>query len=221
MSTRPRYLTFDCYGTLTAFGMSAATREIFAGRVPGEQMEEFLEWFSVYRGDEVMGDWRPYREIITRALVRAARRVGVEATDTDADQIYEQVPTWGPHPDVPDGLVTLAEQYRLVILTNAADEQISGNVGQLGAPFHAVITAEQARAYKPRLQAFEHMLTELDCAPSEVVHVSASPRYDLQPATDLGITQTVYLNRGYEPSAPYYHRYEVSSLTELAEVLEG
>ena len=25
---QPKYITFDCYGTLTAFGMSAVTREL-------------------------------------------------------------------------------------------------------------------------------------------------------------------------------------------------
>ena len=37
MSIRPKYITFDCYGTLTRFRMGDMTREIFADRVPAEQ----------------------------------------------------------------------------------------------------------------------------------------------------------------------------------------
>ena len=82
---------------------------------------------------------------------------------TDAKAIYEAVPTWGPRPDVPQPLAALAQRYPLVILSNAADDQIMHNVDQLGAPFHAVYTAEQAKAYKPRLRAFEYMLEQLGC----------------------------------------------------------
>ncbi|MFG0530776.1 haloacid dehalogenase type II, partial [Pseudomonas sp. yb_2] len=30
---RPKYITFDCYGTLTNFQMGPLTRELFADRV--------------------------------------------------------------------------------------------------------------------------------------------------------------------------------------------
>ena len=36
---RPKFITFDCYGTLTRFRMGEMTREIFAGRLPAEQMD--------------------------------------------------------------------------------------------------------------------------------------------------------------------------------------
>ena len=55
----------------------------------------------------------------------------------------------GPHADVPAALAKVAEVLPLVILSNAADSQIRSNVDKLGAPFHAVLTAEQAKAYKP------------------------------------------------------------------------
>ena len=32
------------------------------------------------------------------------------------------------------------------------------NVDQFGTPFHAVITAEQVRSYKPRMKGFEDIL---------------------------------------------------------------
>jgi 2-haloacid dehalogenase len=132
-----------------------------------------------------------------------------------ADAIFDAIRTWGPHPDVPGGLSRLAERYPLVILSNADDEEIPHNVAQLGAPFHAVLTAQQARAYKPRLAAFEYMLDALGCDVDDIVHVSASLRYDLMPAHDLGIRNKVYVNRGYEPSTPYYGYREITTIEEL------
>ena len=108
-----------------------------------------------------------------------------------------------------------------MILSNAADEQIHSNVCKLGAPFHAVFTAEQAKAYKPRLQAFEYMLDQLGCSPQDILHVSSSLRYDLMPAHDLRVTNKVYVNRGYEPSTPDYGYHEVIDIADLATLLLG
>ena len=210
----PKFVTFDCYGTLTWFQINAVTQDLLGDRLPGDPAA-FLATFKWYRYDEVMGDWKPYRQIIRDALRRAMTRHRLAYDEAAADAIYEAIGTWGPHPDVPAGLSALAERYPLVILSNAADDQIPGNVAQLGAPFHAVITAQQARAYKPRLAAFEHMLERLGVGVDEIVHVSASLRYDLMPAHDLGIANKVYVNRGYEPSVPYYGYREIGSIAEL------
>lgn len=216
---QPKFITFDCYGTLTAFGMSAVTRDLLADRIDAERMEDFLDDFEAFRGDEVLGAYKPYDQVINDALARAAKLWGIEHRDSDARAIYESVPSWGPHPDVPEPLAALAERYPLVILSNAADEQIQSNVDKLGAPFHAVYTAEQARAYKPRLQAFEYMLDQLGVGPQDILHVSSSLRYDLMPAHDLRVTNKVYVNRGYEPSTPYYGYQEVRDIAGLAALL--
>lgn len=211
----PKFVTFDCYGTLTWFQMSQTTRAVLGERLPDDLAPAFLESFRGYRIDEVLGAWKPYRQVIADSYRRTCRRYGVAYTDEDASALYEAIGTWGPHPDVPAGLAKLATKVPLVILSNAADDQIPSNVAQLGAPFARVLTAQQAQAYKPRLIAFEYMLDTLGVGPKDIVHVSASLRYDLMPAYDLGITNKVYVNRGYEPSAPFYGYREITKVTEL------
>lgn len=216
---RPSYITFDCYGTLTYFQLSALARERFAGRIEPEKLDSFVRDFSAYRFDEVLGAWKPYEEIIASALARTCHRWGIDLDPDEAREYYDEVPDWGPHADVPAPLAKVAEHYPLVILSNAANSQIHANVEKLGAPFHAVYTAEQAQAYKPRFQAFEYMFDQLNCAPSDVLHVSSSLRYDLMPAYDLGIENKVYVNRGYDPSIPYYEYHEIDGLAGLPGVL--
>ncbi|QEU96664.1 haloacid dehalogenase type II [Streptomyces kanamyceticus] len=215
----PRFITFDMYGTLTDFAIGAAARDVIEDVAPPEKLDAFLHRFGCYQLDEVMGDWRPYDEVVSRAFERACRSTGVEFRPGDPAEIYAAVPEWGPHPDVPGPLAKLAEHFPLVILSNAADEHAHRNAAKLGAPFHALYTAEMAQAYKPRLRAFEFMYEQLGCLPEETMHVSSSPRYDLQSATDLGVRETVYLNRGTEPSAPFYHAYEVTSLAGVLELV--
>lgn len=214
MTFDPKFVTFDCYGTLIWFQMNQATQELLGDRMPADPAK-FLASFKWYRYDEVLGDWKPYRQVIRNAFRRATAKHGIEYDDATADAIYEAIGTWGPHPDVPEGLARLAARYPLVILSNAADNQIPANVARLGAPFHAVLTAEQAQAYKPRYAAFEYMFDRLGVGPDEIVHVSSSVRYDLIPANDMGIRNKVYVNRGYEPASNGFDFVEIPSIAEL------
>ncbi len=218
-SARPRFITFDAYGTLVDFRMSPVTRTLLADRVSEDSMNEFLDDFEAYRMDEILGPFKPYPDVIKDALRRACSRRRIEYRESDGEAVVAAIPTWGPHPDVPAALAALAEHFPLVILSNAKDDQIAENVAKLGAPFHAVYTAEQARAYKPRYRAFEYMLDQLGCDASEILHVSSSLWYDLIPAHHLRITEKVYVNRGYEPSTPFYGYAELTNLAGLPDLL--
>lgn len=216
---RPKFVTFDCYGTLTHFQMTELTREIFGPRLAPETLDRFIRNFAAYRVDEVLGDWKPYDAVIANALERACRRNGVPFDPAEARRYYDAVPTWGPHPDVSAGLSKVAAEVPLVILSNAMDAQIMSNVEKLGAPFAHVFTAEQAGAYKPRLRAFEYMLDSLGCGPEEILHCSSSFRYDLMSAHDLGIANKVWVDRGHEPANPYYGYTRVDDISGLPAVL--
>ena len=69
---RPRFITFDCYGTLTRFRIGDMTREMFAARLSGDRLEQFVRDFTGYRLDEVLGPWQPYVDVIKNALQRTA-----------------------------------------------------------------------------------------------------------------------------------------------------
>jgi 2-haloacid dehalogenase len=212
---RPKFITFDCYGTLIRFQMGEMTRKLYADRIPAERMDAFIKDFASYRLDEVLGAWKPYVDVLRNAVRRTCRKWKVEYRDAEARSYYEAVPTWGPHADVPAPLARIAKEIPLVILSNASDDQIGLNVAKLGAPFYAVYTAQQAQAYKPRLQAFEYMLDNLCCNPEDVLHVSSSLRYDLMSADDLGIRMKAFVNRGHEPSTPHYNYAEIQDIGGL------
>lgn len=216
---RPKYVTFDCYGTLTSFQIGPVTQRLMGDRVPAGRMDAFLKDFNWYRFDEVMGAWKPYVDVLKSALERTCRKHGIAFREAEGQAIYDAVPTWGPHPDVPAPLKRVAARYPLVILSNASDDQILHNVEKLEAPFHKVCTAQQAQAYKPRMRAFEHMFDVLGCGPEDVLHVSASYRYDLVPGYGLGIKQMLYVNRGYEPVIPFYGAHETTTIEGLATLL--
>ncbi|HTQ83779.1 MAG TPA: haloacid dehalogenase type II [Pseudolabrys sp.] len=216
---RPKYITFDCYGTLTNFQMAEGATDVFGAQLDAARMANFIKNFAVYRLDEILGDWKPYNEVIYNAFERTCKKNGLPFRAEDARMIYERVPTWGPHADVPAGLAKVAKEIPLVILSNAMNDQIMSNVAKLGAPFHAVYTAQQANAYKPRFRAFEYMFDMLNCNPEDVLHCSSSFRYDLMSAYDLGIKNKVWVNRGHEPANPYYEYTEIKDISGLPAVV--
>lgn len=212
---RPKYVTFDCYGTLTNFDMAGAARRVYGATLDEAAMQALITTFAAYRLDEILGAWKPYAEVVHNALERACKRCGVAFRPEDALTIYNEVPSWGPHPDVPAGLARVAQEIPLVILSNAMQSQIMSNVEKLGAPFYKVITAEETGTYKPQMNGFEYMLDTLGCGPEDITHVSSSFRYDLMTAYDLGIKSKVWVNRGHEPANPFYEYAEIAGIGGL------
>jgi 2-haloacid dehalogenase len=212
---RPKFITFDCYGTLIYFEMGPAARRVYGARLSPAQMDAFVEDFSSYRLDEVLGPWKPYQDVVRNAVARTCKLHGFAYDPADAQAIIDEIPTWGPHPDVPAGLAKVAKEIPLVILSNSMTDLIPHSVARLGAPFHAAYTAQEAQAYKPRMQAFEYMFDQLGCGPQDVMHCSSSFRYDLMTAHDMKIGQRVFVNRGHEPPSPYYGYSEISGIDGL------
>ncbi|WP_307102388.1 hypothetical protein [Arthrobacter globiformis] len=130
-------------------------------------------------------------------------------------ELAEAVRNAVAHEDVPAALKLQGDNYKLVALSNADDSFLDISIPKLGAEWHAVFTAEQAGAYKPRLQAFEYMLDTLNAKPEDFLHVSSHPLYDHIPMYNLGFRDLVMLDRGAEPFAEGYNIFTVKSLDEL------
>jgi 2-haloacid dehalogenase len=212
---RPTYVSFDCYGTLIDFQITPITKELVGDQIPADKWDSFVRQFRGYRFDQVCGDYYAYEQVLQDSFERVCGRWGVEADPNAGKRFAEGVRSWVPHADVPAPLAKMGEHYKLVILSNADDSFLEESVPRLGAPFHAVYTAEQAGFYKPRYAAFEYMLDRLDAEPDDFVHVSSHTRYDLMPMHDMGFRNLVLLDRGYDPVTPGYDYVTVTSLDEL------
>jgi len=200
----PKFITFDCYGTLTNFEISGTTRALYEDTLEAELLEKLLAVFAHFRRDEVLGPWKPYADVLADALERTCQKHAVPFDPSKAQAIYARIPDWGPHPDVTEGLARIAGKIPLVILSNSMTDLIMHNVNRLGVTFDHVFTAEEAGAYKPRIQAFEYMLDQLGCNPEDIMHVSCHYRYDIMTAYDMGFGRRVFVDRGIEIIANGY-----------------
>jgi 2-haloacid dehalogenase len=104
------------------------------------------------------------------------------------------VGVWQPFPDTLRALRELQERYKLVIVSNIDDDLFAETRRLLDVEFDGVITAEQARSYKPSLNNFQIALQRLALSPDRLLHAGQSVYHDIVPARSLGIS-TVWVNR--------------------------
>ena len=58
MTPRPKYITFDCYGTLTHMRMNDMAREMYANRIPAERMTACPRGARTPTCRKVLPGWR-------------------------------------------------------------------------------------------------------------------------------------------------------------------
>jgi 2-haloacid dehalogenase len=143
----------------------------------------------------------------------------VEYRASDAIALYGAIPDFKPHPNVVEVLKSIAPHVPLVLLSNSMVDLIPASVAHLKAQFHEVFTAEEAQAYKPRMQAFEYMFDRLGCGPDQMMHVSSSFRYDLMTATDLGFMARTFIDRQHEPACEGFGVCRITDVRELPGLL--
>jgi 2-haloacid dehalogenase len=215
-------VTFDAYATLINFELAPTTLKVLADRLDldGLDVDEFLDDFRVMRFQAVLEAYRPYHEVLHASLRNAMRLHGLEYRESDGDALVEAVPTFGPWPEVPDALRALKKKYEIAIISNTDDNLIARNVENIGVEFDYVITAQQAKAYKPDRQTFEYAFQTMDVDPSQVIHVAQGWEYDHIPTRDLGLQRRVWINRyGRRGSSDYQPYDELPDLSGLPALL--
>ncbi|HXG40721.1 MAG TPA: haloacid dehalogenase type II [Candidatus Limnocylindrales bacterium] len=189
-------LTFDCYGTLIDWetGILDALRPIFAAHGVDIAGEELLEGYATAEAAAEAGPYRPYRQVLREVLAELAARYGFEPSQDELATFAESVGDWPAFPDSADALAALKRRFRLAVVTNCDDDLFARSNARLGVTFDAIVTAQQARAYKPALAPFELAFDRLALPRERVLHVAQSLYHDHVPAKRLGIT-TVWVNR--------------------------
>jgi 2-haloacid dehalogenase len=214
-------ITFDCYGTLVDFDLNRAVRAALGERLrmDGVDGTEFLRDFRVMRFQAVLEAYRPYKDVLRASLEHAMRLHGLPYRKEDGDALVAAVPAFGPFPEVPAALARLTEKYAIAIVSNTDDDLIAGNVERIGVHFDYVITAEQARAYKPSRAAFEYALRATGRTPDQVTHVAQGFEYDIIPTLGLGMRR-IWVNRGGRRGSRAYMPYEeIADLAPLPRLL--
>ena len=186
-------LTFDCYGTLIDWeaGILAALRPLVGGAVGDETV---LEAFARHEAQLEAGPYLRYREVLGGCLRGLGEELGFAPSEAQQAAFGASVADWPAFADSPEALARLKERFRLGVITNCDDDLFAASSRRLGVEFDWVITAQQARGYKPRRENFAFALERIDVPRERVLHVAQSLFHDHVPAQALGMT-TVWVDR--------------------------
>jgi len=189
-------ISFDCYGTLIDWesGILPVLRTVLANHGQSLPDSAILELYGEFEAEAESGPYQSYRDVL-QAVVRAfANRFHFEASSAEIRSLYESVHAWPSFPDTMRALRELQKRYKLVVISNIDDDLFAQTRKHLGVEFDAVITAEQARSYKPSINNFKIALRTLALSPDRLLHAAQSIYHDVVSARSLGIS-TVWVNR--------------------------
>jgi 2-haloacid dehalogenase len=189
-------ISFDCYGTLIDWesGILPVLRAVLASHGQSLSDAAILELYGEFEAEAESGPYQNYRNVL-QAVVRAfADRFRFQASSADIQSLDESVRAWPPFPDTVAALGELRKRYKLVVISNIDDDLFAETRKRLGVEFNAVITAEQARSYKPSLNNFQMALKTLAISTDRLLHAAQSVYHDVVPARSLGIS-TAWVNR--------------------------
>jgi 2-haloacid dehalogenase len=218
----PYALSFDCYGTLVDWesGISKFMEEACEAKGVRVDIAEIVKAREEIEFTMIQEEYRSYRQILSLSLKEAFYRFSIPYHDDDGEKLADSVSTWPLFADTRAALERLSERSKLVMISNVDNDIIRKTVLSIGVGFRLVVTAQDARAYKPSTKPFELALTKLRCKPKEILHVSSGFRYDIPPAHKLGL-RTAWINRKHEKKpADLGPDFEFVGLTQLADSLE-
>lgn len=191
------WVSFDCYGTLVDWetGISSAVSSSLASCGIRKTGPEILELFAdVEPVVQSSGAFKEYRVVLREVMTLIGDRLGIRIAEDDVDCMSGSLPRWPVFPDAGPALQTLKQRYKLAIISNVDDDLFAGSARALGVEFDAVITSQQANAYKPNSRSFELAETVMSVNKEQWLHVGESLYHDIEPANRLGI-RSVWVNR--------------------------
>jgi 2-haloacid dehalogenase len=220
-------LSFDCYGTLIDWerGILTALRPVFSRRRIRLGDDRVLELYATFESAAERGAYVTYRQILREVMRRFGAELRFTPTRSELNLLVESLRGWAPFPDTVEALRILKRHVKLAVISNIDDDLFAVTAGRLGVRFDWVITAEQAKSYKPSLNNFRMAIDRFGVPPRRVLHVAQSLYHDIIPAQRFGLS-TVWVNRsqgregfGATPRARARADLEVPDLTRLVAMM--
>jgi 2-haloacid dehalogenase len=192
-------LTFDCYGTLIDWerGILNAFQLVLSRHEVAPTEDELLEAYGRHEEANERGPYRTYRDVLALTARGVCADLGVAADDPAVAAFAGSVGDWPAFADTAAALRRLKARFRLGVLTNCDDDLFAASNRRLGVDFDWVVTAQQARGYKPRIENFEALFARVDVPRERILHVAQSLFHDHVPAKSLGMT-TVWIDRRHD-----------------------
>jgi len=201
--SRFKALTFDCYGTLIDWesGLLGALGPVLESHGHKLTDREILDIYGELE-PALQNPYQRYRQVLADIVRGFAERLQFQLSNGEAELLPDSLKSWQPFPDTCEALEKLKTRFKLAIISNTDNDFFSATSKLLSVKFDEVVTAEQAKAYKPSAMPFRMALERLGMTREEVLHVGQSVYHDVLPAKLLGITTVLVYRRGHGATRP-------------------
>jgi len=196
-------LIFDTYGTVVDWRTTVLEALHALGRARNLSLdwEAFLEQWHQTRPilDRINADelpWMTMEEVHRLALQAPLAHHRLNLSDEEIDGLVRARWRLRPWPDSIAGLTRLKQKYVISPISNASVAGMVRLAKFAGLPWDCVITAENARRYKPHKDAYRTAVSLLGLRPEQVMLVAAH-NYDLRAAQGHGL-HTAFVPRPTE-----------------------
>jgi len=196
-------LTFDCYGTLIDWetGLLGALRPLLRSHGQDLSDAQILDIHGELE-PKAQNPYQRYHQVLADVAHGFGERLGFSVSNAEAESLPESLRNWQPFPDTRAALENLKTKYTLAIISNTDDDFFEASARHLQVKFDDIITAQQAKAYKPSLAPFHLALQRLGLPAKRVLHVGQSVYHDVLPAQSLGIATALVYRRGFGATRP-------------------
>lgn len=227
--SRVEAITFDCYGTLIDWeqGILNALQPVLAPQGIDVREDELLERYARHEAALEAGPYLPYRDVLAGSLHRLCSELGFSPSDDEARDFAQAIGDWPAFHDTAPALRRLQTRFKLGVITNCDRDLFALSNRRLGVTFDLVVTAEDARAYKPSHAPFELAFATIDVPRDRILHAAQSLFHDHIPGKQLGLT-TAWVDRrhdrpgfGATPAASAAPDLTVPDMATLADVAIG
>ncbi|WP_258360129.1 HAD family hydrolase [Moorella sulfitireducens] len=220
-----RAVTFDAYGTLFNIeGLHSRATELilqhnsFVADVPSFHSLWDEHTDELIKGEKFDKLWN----VFDRALDLTFKDFGFQGKrrQGDLETWLRLIENCSIYPDAPLVVETAARHFKTALISNTDNYELSIALSRSGLKFDAVVTSENARAYKPSPEIFRQAADILECRPEEILHVGDSYNADVVGAKNFGAA-AVWLNRKKArlPNSGVRPDFQVENLTEILEVI--
>jgi 2-haloacid dehalogenase len=194
-----RALVFDVFGTLVDWRRGVARELRTHLRVSADEADALADaWRDEYQPamEEVRAGRIPFSKLDVlhrRNLDIVLERFGHDASEAvraELNLAWHRLDAW---PDVTPALARLRQRFLLAPCSNGNISLMADLARRNGWHWDAILGAEHARDYKPKLEVYRAAAYAFDCAPHEVLMVAAHSS-DLEAAARAGL-RTAHIAR--------------------------
>ncbi|CEP68081.1 HAD hydrolase, subfamily IA [Moorella glycerini] len=220
-----RAVTFDAYGTLFNIeGLHAKATELIlqANSFPADPVAFHREWDKFADKLIMAGPFSKLWVVFDQALDMTFRQFGFRGrrVPNDLEIWLRMIENCQVYTAAPVVVEAVGRQFRTALISNTDNHELSIALMRHGLKFDAIVTSEDARAYKPSPVIFQQAAELLKCNPEEIIHIGDSFIADVVGAKGFGAT-AVWLNRKRAKlqNQPVQPDYIVECLEEVLDII--